>query len=20
MSDELPWKIWTPDDLSPPRA
>lgn len=20
MSDELPWKVWTPDDLSPPRA
>ncbi|MEB6378287.1 flagellar assembly protein FliH [Leclercia adecarboxylata] len=20
MSDELPWKVWTPDDLSPPRG
>ena len=20
MSNELPWKIWTPDDLAPPLA
>ncbi|EOU4442777.1 TPA: hypothetical protein ACN1DT_003598, partial [Escherichia coli] len=20
MSDNLPWKTWTPDDLAPPQA
>lgn len=20
MSNELPWKVWTPDDLAPPMA
>ena len=20
MSNELPWKVWTPDDLAPPLA